>query len=37
MEEKTLTLKNEFNKIIDQPVDKDLYRGLGSIDPRLNE
>ena len=37
MEEKTLTLKNEFNKIIDQPVDKDLYRGLGSIDPRLKE
>ena len=37
MEEKTEKLKKEFDKIIDRPVDKDLYRGLGSIDPRLKE
>lgn len=35
MEETTIKLKKEFNKIMDRPVDKDLYRGLGSIDPRL--
>ena len=37
MEEKTEKLKKELDKIIDRPVDKDLYRGLGSIDPRLKE